>query len=42
MKQILPGGKLNKKFNSWLTMVSDFILSLKTADGKKVPVIFRP
>lgn len=42
VKQILPGGKFNKKLNSWLTMVSNFINSLKTADGKKVPVIFRP
>lgn len=40
--KILPGGQLNAKFNSWLTLVARFISSLKTADGQKVPVIFRP
>lgn len=42
VSKILPGGKLNKKFNSWLTMATNFINSLKTSDGHKVPVIFRP
>ena len=42
VSKILPGGKLNKEFSSWLGKITDFILSLKTADGKKVPVIFRP
>lgn len=40
--KVLPGGKLNGKFNSWLTAVANFINSLKTAKGDKVPVIFRP
>lgn len=40
--KILPGGKLNAKLNSWLDAVAKFVNSLKTADGQKVPVIFRP
>ena len=39
---ILPGGGLHAKFNGWLTLVADFLNSLRTADGKKIPVIFRP
>lgn len=39
---VLAGGTQEKKFNGWLKKVSDFILSLKTNDGKLVPVIFRP
>ncbi len=42
VSKILPGGKLNGKFNSWLQTVANFINSLKTAKGEKVPVIFRP
>ena len=38
---VLEGGA-QQKFDSWLKKVSDFILSLKTNDGKLVPVIFRP
>lgn len=40
--KILPGGELNGKLRSWLDKVAAFILSLKTSDGKAVPVIFRP
>lgn len=39
---VLDGGAQQQKFDSWLKKVSDFILSLKTNDGKLVPVIFRP
>lgn len=39
---ILDGGAQQQKFDGWLKKVSDFILSLKTNDGKLVPVIFRP
>ena len=39
---VLAGGAQQQKFDSWLKKVSDFILSLKTNDGKLVPVIFRP
>lgn len=39
---ILPGGNLHQQFVGWLDTVADFLQSLETADGKKVPVIFRP
>ncbi len=42
VKAVLDGGAQEAKFNQWLGKVSDFINSLKTKDGKKVPVIFRP
>lgn len=42
VKKILTDNKIEKKFDGWLNKVSDFIKSLKTADGKTVPVIFRP
>ena len=38
----VDGGAQQQKFDSWLKKVSDFILSLKTNDGKLIPVIFRP
>ncbi len=42
VREVLPGGKQHDKFNAWLDKVANFILSLRTWDGKKVPVIFRP
>jgi mannan endo-1,4-beta-mannosidase len=42
VKRILPGGDAEEKFAGWMQRVSDFLATLKTADGKKVPVIFRP
>ncbi len=39
---ILDGGKNNEKFLAWLDKVSDFLKSLETPYGVKVPVIFRP
>ena len=42
VKEVLPGGSLHGKFNGWLDKVANFILSLRTYDGKMVPVIFRP
>ena len=42
VKRILPGGDAEDKFAGWMQRVSDFLATLKTADGKKVPVIFRP
>lgn len=38
----LPGGKEHTKMNLWLQRMTDFMRSLKTADGKPIPVIFRP
>lgn len=42
VKSILPGGSQYAKFQTWLQRLSDFLATLKTADGRKVPVIFRP
>lgn len=42
LKEIFQGGSQHQKFESWLGKVAHFISSLKTADGKKIPVIFRP
>ncbi|GAA6530245.1 MAG: glycoside hydrolase family 26 protein [Prevotella sp.] len=42
VSQILPGGKDNPRFMSWLSRVGKFLLSIRTADGKLVPLIFRP
>lgn len=39
---ILPGGEMHEKFQSWMNNVTDFLATLETADGKKVPFIFRP
>ena len=42
VKEILPGGSQHRKFNDWLHAVAQFLGSLRTADGKLIPVIFRP
>lgn len=42
VEQLLPGGQLNGRFETWLRRVADFMASLKTAKGEQVPVIFRP
>ncbi len=39
---ILPGGINHDKFMGWLDSVSAFMNSLETADGTKVPILFRP
>ena len=39
---ILPGGEKHEYFMTWLEKAADFLESIKTADGKTVPVIFRP
>lgn len=39
---ILPGGEFHGKFAGWLGLLADFLNSLQTADGVKVPVLFRP
>lgn len=38
---ILPGGENHVKFTSWLSCAVDFLSSLKSSDGKSVPVILR-
>lgn len=42
VKSILPGGANHLKFAGWLNRMADFLNSLQTADGTKVPVLFRP
>ena len=39
---ILPGGQNAELFKVWMDRVSDFLAGLKTDDGKKIPIIFRP
>lgn len=39
---ILPGGVNHELFKSWLDKVAEFMASLKGADGKSIPVLFRP
>lgn len=42
VKSILPGGANYQKFQTWLKRISTFINSIKTRNGVKVPVVFRP
>lgn len=42
VKKILPGGEYHEKFQTWMQRLSDFLATLKTADGKKIPIMFRP
>ncbi|MCD7898918.1 MAG: glycoside hydrolase family 26 protein [Bacteroides sp.] len=39
---VLPGGVNHAKFLTWLDYVADFMHSLQTEDGVKVPILFRP
>ena len=42
VRNILPGGTHHELFKTWMERVADFIATLKTEDGKPVPIIFRP
>lgn len=42
VKSILPGGNKYDLFQGWLKRVAGFINGIKTPDGVKVPIIFRP
>jgi mannan endo-1,4-beta-mannosidase len=42
LKEILSGGAVHAKFESWIGKVAAFIKSLKTVKGNRIPVIFRP
>lgn len=42
VRSVLPGGANHAKFIAWLDRVADFFNSIKTQDGVKVPVLFRP
>lgn len=39
---ILPGGAKHEIYLQYLNKLADFMLSLKTQDGKFIPVLFRP
>ncbi|WP_061600406.1 glycosyl hydrolase [Streptococcus gordonii] len=40
--EILPGGRYNDKFNAWLDNIASLANSLRTADNRTIPFIFRP
>ena len=42
VKKILNNEDVKEKFLGWIKKVGDFLETLKTEDGKKVPIIFRP
>lgn len=42
VKSVLPGGEQHEKFVGWLDRMAAFLNSLQTAEGVKVPVLFRP
>lgn len=42
VRSVLPGGTQHAKFQTWMQRVSDFLATLRTADGRPIPVIFRP
>jgi mannan endo-1,4-beta-mannosidase len=39
---VLQGGQNHDKFLLWLQRAADFFLSLKTENGTKIPIVFRP
>ncbi len=39
---VLPGGSRHQLFVGWLHKLADFLASLETKNGEKVPVLFRP
>ena len=42
VKNVLEGGSKYELFQTWMQRVSDFLATLKTQDGVKIPIIFRP
>lgn len=42
VRAILPGGEKHHLFLEWLNRAAAFFNSLTTADGTKIPVLFRP
>ena len=42
VRSILPGGNNHNKFMGWLDKVADYLNSIKTSEGVKVPILFRP
>jgi mannan endo-1,4-beta-mannosidase len=42
VSSILPGGKYNELFNTWLDRLATFFIGLKDDNGLPIPFIFRP
>ena len=42
VNKILNNESIKEKFLGWIARVGDFLTTLMTKDGKKVPIIFRP
>lgn len=42
VKSVLPGGKKHALFLTWLDRVAQFLNSLETEQGVKIPILFRP
>lgn len=42
VESVLPGGSKHEMFLGWLDKAADWIESLRTQDGKPIPVLWRP
>lgn len=42
VKHIIPGGSKHEQFKKTLDRLAEFVQSLRGADGKLIPIIFRP
>lgn len=42
VKEILPNGSKHVVYKQWLDRLADFFNDLKTANGIKIPILFRP
>lgn len=42
VRSVLPSGAQHEMFQLWMQRLSDFLATLKTADGQPIPIIFRP
>lgn len=42
VKSIIPGGSRHELFTQWLKRLSDYLSTIKTKKGVRVPILFRP
>ncbi|HNX89209.1 MAG TPA: glycosyl hydrolase [Paludibacteraceae bacterium] len=42
VNSVLPGGNNHSKFMKWLQSAAGFLKTLKTSNGTKIPIVFRP
>ena len=42
VRSVLPEGEKHELFLTWMRRVADFLDQLKTDDGQRIPIIFRP